>query len=134
MTQIKSEKQVITNTCEAIYDFLIDFNNFKSFAPPQVQNWQSDCDNCSFSIEGMTQIELTKGTCTKPSQIIYKSIGKSPLSFDLNINLTNFNDNCECQIILSADLNPFLKIMAEKPLTNFVNTLVSKLKELKDIK
>lgn len=132
MTNIQSQKQIIQNTSADIYEFLMDFNNFETMLPPQISNWQSDAESCSFNIEGMAEIALKMGVCTKPNQVIYISTGKSPLSFDLITEMKELDGKCECQISMNADLNPFLKILAEKPLTNFVNLLVTKLKELKD--
>ena len=36
-----------------------------------------------------------------------------------------------CKVELSGDLNPIIKAMAEKPLTQLVNTMSLKLSELK---
>jgi len=47
--------------------------------------------------------------------------------------VTSFSDERGAelrQLFFDADLNPFLKMMAEKPLKNFLNLLVSRYCEL----
>lgn len=130
MTTIHSKKLSILQSDANIYNFLRDFDNFEKLMPSQVSNWQSDKTSCSFTIEGMADVTLEYGNCIPNAKIIYVSAGKSPFDFDLTTNLVSISENeVECQIVMNAKLNPFLKIMAERPLTNFVNTLNEKLKE-----
>lgn len=131
MASFKSDKIIINKSPEDLYNFLSDFNNFEKLMPEQVTNWQSTDKNCSFTIKGMADLAMKMGNRTEFSQITYNSVGEKPFTFDLN---THFNlieaDQTETQIILNADLNPMLKMMAGRPLQNFVNLLVNKLKEI----
>ena len=70
-----------------VYEFLTDFNNFERLMPEQVTNWQSDKETCSFTIEGMADIKLKYTTKNPYSTIKVEPDGKSPISFDLHINL-----------------------------------------------
>ncbi|MCD4730672.1 MAG: hypothetical protein K8R74_08735 [Bacteroidales bacterium] len=130
MTSFKSDKITINKTSEDIFAFLSDFNNFEKLMPEQVTNWRSTNESCSFTIKGMADLAMKMGQRTEFSQITYNSEGDKPFSFDLD---THFNavdtEQTETQIILNADLNPMLKMMAGRPLQNFVNLLVNKLKE-----
>jgi len=131
MTEIKSEKVSIKSSPEKIYSFLSDFNNFGKLMPEQVINWQSTVENCSFSIKGMADLALKMDKKNEFSFISYVSDGNKPFAFSLNSNIHNTSESAsEVQIILNADLNPMLKMMAQRPLQNFVNLLVQKLKEV----
>ncbi|MEI7595231.1 MAG: hypothetical protein WCK02_05735 [Bacteroidota bacterium] len=133
MTTIQSKKLTINQIDVKLYEFLKNFNNFEKLMPPQITNWSSDTSTCNFTIEGMADVSLELGNCIPNSKIIYVSAGKTPFNFDLVTNITTLPDNkTECQIVMNADLNPFLKIMAERPLNNFVNTLIEKLKEVSE--
>ena len=58
------------------------------------------------------------------------SFGKVPFTFDLDINLKEEADNqTEVSMIFNGDINPFMKMMVEKPLRNFFNFLVTKAAE-----
>jgi len=130
MTSFKSDKITINKASEDVFAFLSDFNNFEKLMPEQVTNWQSTNESCSFTIKGMADLAMKMGQRTEFSQITYNSEGDKPFSFDLNMHFNALDtEQTETQIILNADLNPMLKMMAGRPLQNFVNLLVNKLKE-----
>ncbi len=131
MTSFKSDKILINKSQEDLYTFLSDFNNFEKLMPEQVTNWKATNDSCSFTIKGMADLAMTMGQQTEYSQITYNSVGEKPFRFDLKTHFSLAdNDQTETHIILNADLNPMIKMMASRPLQNFVNLLVNKLKEV----
>jgi hypothetical protein len=114
-----------------VYNFLNDFNNFSHLMPEQVVNWQATSDNCSFEIKGLATLGMRIIERVPNSKIVMKSEGKLPFDFFLNANLTSITENSSnAQLIIEADMNPFISMMAEKPLANFVNVLALKLKEV----
>ena len=131
MTSFTSEKITINRSPEDLFVFLSDFNNFEKLMPEQVINWQATKENCSFTIKGMADLAMKMGQQTEFSVVTYISDGNKPFAFDLNTYFSAVDtDKTETQIILNADLNPMLKMMAGRPLKNFVNLLVNKLKEV----
>ena len=131
MKQIESDKVVIKNSKESIYNFLSNFNNFGKLMPEQIINWHSTDDTCSFTIKGLTDLSMKIKEKLPFEQIIIESDGKVPFTFKLKwlFNEPEVNKT-QTQLIFLADLNPMLNIMVSKPLQNFVNILVVKLKEL----
>lgn len=131
MTKFNSPSVTLKKPSKDIYSFLSDFNNFEKLLPEQVTNWQTSGDKCSFTITGMASIEMAIGEKKEYSLVTYISEGKSPLSFNLTFSINSIDDqNSEVNAQLSAKLNPMLKMMASKPLQNFVNLLSDKLKEI----
>jgi hypothetical protein len=131
MTEIKSDLVTINNSADHIYNFLANFDNFGKLMPEQVINWKSNPDSCSFTIKGMADISLTTAEKTPYSKIVWTTAGKVPFNFSLSSMLDEKNKSkVNAQIILQADLSPMLKMMALRPLTNFVNILVNRLKEI----
>jgi hypothetical protein len=131
MTEIKSDLLTINNSSVFIFNFLSNFDNFGKLMPEQVINWKSSGDQCSFTIKGMADLALRISAKTEFSKIVWSSEGKSPFDFTLTSVLQDKNENqTDAQIILQANLSPMLKMMALRPLTNFVNLLVNKLKEI----
>ena len=52
---------------------------------------------------------------------------KAPFDLKLICKIDEIDlQNTDLQLFFDADLNPFLKMMAEKPLANFLNLLVRK--------
>ena len=130
MTEINSNKVSINNTDKNIFNFLSDFNNFEKLMPEQVINWQSTTNTCSFTIKGMAELGMKISESSEFSKIQYAADGKVPFNFLMYWYFSYQNNQTEAQLILNADLNPMLKLMAAKPLQNFLNMLVGKLKEL----
>jgi carbon monoxide dehydrogenase subunit G len=130
MAEFKSNKVVINAKPEKIFSFLADFNNFEKLLPEQVTNWQSTDKNCSFTIKGMADLAMHISDKNEYSLIRYSSEGKSPFPFNMDSMLNSVGDGqTETQITINAKLNPMLKMMASRPLSNFVNILAEKLKE-----
>lgn len=129
----KIESEIIPIDCPAskVYNFLSDFNNFSHLLPEQVINWQSTSENCSFEIKGLATLGLRIIERIPDTHILMKGEGKLPFEFSLNSVFTPITENsCKVQLAIDADMNPFVSMMAEKPLANFVNVLAVKLKEV----
>ena len=132
MTKIESEKVEINSPVQNVFAFLSNFNNFQKLMPAQVTNWTSTEEECSFTISGMATIGMKIIQKTPYSEIKISSNGKVPFNFDLQVLLSPKDENSSSgQLIFSAELNPMLKTMLEKPLGNFFNMLAMKLKDIK---
>ena len=97
--------------------------------PEQVTNWKSTSDECSFTIAGMASLGMKIIEKTPNSLIKAGKHGSAPFDFTLSCTIADNGATSEVQLIFDADLNPMLKMMAERPLTNFLNLLVNKLKD-----
>lgn len=132
MTKIESEKVEINNSAENIFNYLADFNNFEKLMPPQVTNWTSTNEECSFTINGMATIGMKIIEKTPNTKITITSNGKVPFEFHLYVLLTETDaNNCVGQLVFESELNMIMKMMVEKPLGNFFNMLAQKMKDIK---
>jgi len=135
MTDFKSELKNIKADDRQIFNFLCDFNNFEKLMPEQVIHWKSTQDSCSFTIKGMADLAMKIDKREEFQLVSYVSEGKSPFSFQLNFFISKQDaGSSTVSSVLQANLNPMIKMMASRPLQNFVNLLVDKLKELMDDK
>ena len=133
MTIIETEKKVSKNSIDKLFAFLFNMNNFEKLMPAdKIEKWESSEDQCEFTIKGMARIGLKREESQKPDWIKLSSFGKVPFKFHLTINLdSETEDETHAQIKFEGDINPFMKMMVEKPLKNFFNMLVNKAAELK---
>lgn len=132
MMKIESDIVEIENSSANVFSFLSDFNNFKSMMPPQVSDWKSTVDDCSFVINGMATIGMKIVNKVPSSLINITSDGKVPFNFTLDVHITQVDENkCKGQLIFNGDINMMMKMMVEKPLTNFFNILANKMKDIK---
>lgn len=131
MSDIKSQTVEIDKSDEEIFNFISDFTNFSKLFPPQVNDLKITRDTCSFSIDGMPKISLRISERT-PFSCVTMSAEDGKLPFELKCCLENIGkDKCKAQFHFDAELNMMMKMMVEKPLTNFLNLLAKKLKEIK---
>ncbi len=134
MTRIESDKAIIAKPASEVFNFLSDFGNIGSLMPSQVSEFVHDADTCKFTITGMATLGMKYFSKTPNAEIVMQKHEKAPFDFNLICKLNEVSaDSTELQLYFDADLNPFLKMMAEKPLTNFLNLLVNKYKELSNL-
>jgi carbon monoxide dehydrogenase subunit G len=126
---IESNWKEVNANHEIVFEWLCDMNNVGKLMPSQITNWKSDTDSCSYTINGMADINMKIDKKTAHSSIKMVSFDKNPFSFEMNINLRAKGDHCEVQLTFDGNVNPFLKMMVEKPLTNFIDLLGNNLQK-----
>ena len=122
MTTIQSETLQINTSAEQLFNFLSDFNNLEKLMPSSITDWESNSEGGSFTIKGMANIGL-KISEKIPNSIVKMAHTKAPFDLNLICNINSDNSASTLRIVLEADLNPMLKMMAETPLRNFINIL-----------
>lgn len=131
MKKLESKTLAVNASAAEVYKFLCDFNNLEKLMPEKVNNWSSTEDTCKFTIQGMATLNMKQGKNEKDILVQMVATGKNPFYYDLNNHIKATGDqSCEVNIILNADMNPMLAMMAKGPLENFINILVKELVEL----
>ncbi len=131
MSEFSSETKLVNQSAEKLFVFLTNLNNFKGLLPPQIKNWQSAESWCSFVIEGTASLGFEINEKKPNDYIKYNEYGKSPFPFSLIIKMDEKEKlQTGIEISFQAELNPMLKMMLKKPLTNLLNMMVDKLNEL----
>jgi hypothetical protein len=126
---IESIHITLTKSKEEVFNELADLNNLYNIMPQdKIENWQSDTDSCSFSIKGLASIGMKVKNRSEFELIEIVSEGKNPFPFTLSIHILEKIDSTETYFTFVAEVNSFIKMMAEKPLTNFFNMLAENFK------
>jgi carbon monoxide dehydrogenase subunit G len=128
-TTIESKIGKIESSSEKVYSFLSDFNNFENLVPQdKISNWNSTEDTCSFSVTGVGEFGM-KIIEKEPHKLIKISNDeKVPFNFYLWVQLKEAEVNdTRIKITIKAQLNPMLKMAAQKPLQQMVDTIVDQL-------
>lgn len=127
MAKIESKEVTINEKSSTISQFLGNLNNLQKLMPEdKISDWESDEDSCRFQIKGLAKIGMRKSS-EDSSKVVMESEGKNPFDFTLTISLDEKGDDTTAKILFDGKMNPFMKAMVEKPLTNFFNMLVDKL-------
>jgi hypothetical protein len=127
---LQSEPALISASGKAVFSFLSDFHHFEYLLPQQVRHWEASTDRCAFTIEGLPPIRLMLGELKPETLVEYLPDGESPVNFSLQFVMDSLDEEkTNCTVLLDADLNPMLSLMAKRPLQNFVDMVAGKLKE-----
>jgi len=122
---ILSETHTAKSTTDKLFDFMGDFNNFKHLLPEdKIQDFECTAEQCSFGIKGLMPLTIKIKERFPKSRVTFETTGIAKFVFTLHIH---FLADQKTNVELEGDMNPFIKVMAEKPLSDLVNTMVSKL-------
>jgi hypothetical protein len=129
MSIINSDKVIINRSSSELFNFVGDFNNFGKLMPEQVTDWTSTADTCSFTISGMASLSMRMALKQPNEKIVMASVGEKPFPYELICHFVTVSEkSTEAQLVFDAQLSPMIAMMATRPLQNFVNILVNKLK------
>lgn len=128
--KIESKKVKVPASEEKVFKYVSDLNNFKKLLPDdRISEWESTSDYCSFKVQGTATIDLKLKEQTPYSHILLESGSKSPFPFTLDIYFNENEGLTTAYQIMNAKVNPFLKMMVERPLTNLFDYIADRLTE-----
>lgn len=118
---------------EHVFSLISDFNNLQNFAiPDNVKDFNADVDSCSFVVKGMGNFAMKIIEREEFKLVKIANDEGMPFKFNLWIQLKNVDKaDVRVKVTLEAELNAMLKVVAKKPLTQFVSTLVDKLESIR---
>ncbi|HSV87923.1 MAG TPA: SRPBCC family protein [Bacteroidales bacterium] len=130
MARFTAETEPLNAPQARVFEFLSDFRNMEHLMPEQIVNWKADEVNCSFTIKSMADLAMRITSKKPPSNIHIESTGSNPIDYTLDYSVYQVNDHqCFVEIDFQADLNPFLSMVASRPLQHLVDHMALKLKE-----
>ena len=129
---IETKHQHLNTSQAVVYDFLMDMNNFKQLFPQdKISEWEATNEVCSMKVQNMGVLGLKRVASTPNSLVYLDSHGKVPFKFTLNIFISELENNTsEVYLVFDGAINPFMKMMVEKPLTDFFESIVNKLEKI----
>lgn len=128
--KIDSNKALVNASAQTVFDFLMNSENLYHILPQdKISNWKADNSSCSFNVQGGITISLIRTESTAPNQIIMKSGEKSPFPFTLTVHLKEIDGKTEGYIAFDGEVNAFMKMLVDKPLTNLFNYMSNKIQK-----
>lgn len=125
---IESTKVIVKADPAKVFEFLADANNLIHLLPQdKISDFKSTTEECSFKVQGGVTISLIEDGRLEGEELYLRSGKFSPFPFRLSIRLTATEGGCEGYIYFDGDVNAFLKMVVEKPLTNLFNYMSQKL-------
>ena len=128
--KIDSSKVLVSAKQSDVFTFLKDANNLIHLLPQdKISDFKASTNECSFKVQGGVTISLIHDGEEGMDKLFMKSGEKSPFPFRLTIFTNEVNDTTEGYIHFDGQVNMFLKMMVEKPLTSLFNYMADKLQE-----
>ena len=128
METFKSPEVIVNRSAEDFFNKIGNLNHLKEIIPSSIEDFESDTNSCSFKMKGMPKLHLVMGEKIKSSKIsLTAKDSQVPFSLDCFI-IDKGNNQCQARLEINAELNMMMKMMVEKPLTQFLDVLASKMK------
>jgi len=126
--ELNSNKVIVSASKADIIAYLSNAENIWDLLPQdKVSDFKATTEQCSFKVQGGITISLIENGATE-NELYLKSGEKSPFAFKLTVKLSEVEAGIEGYIHFDGEVNMFLKMMVEKPLTALFNYMSDKLK------
>jgi carbon monoxide dehydrogenase subunit G len=126
--ELKSNQVSVKASKEQILSFLSNSENLWFILPQdKISDFKADQQSCSFKVQGGITISLVQNG-SKEDKLFLKSGEKTPFPFNLTIHLIENGSLTDGYIHFDGEVNAFLKMMVEKPLSTLFNYMSEKLK------
>ena len=127
--KIDSTKVSVNASEETIKAFITDARNLIHLLPQDnIKDFEADENQCSFKVQGGVTITLIQDG-QEDGKVFLKSGEKSPFPFRLTVHLNENDSLTDGYIEFDGEVNMFMKMMVEKPLTNLFNYMSNKLEK-----
>lgn len=134
LSHFESRRSRLNCSAEEVFRFVTDIRNFERFLPEKsVSNWISGKESCSFTVAMAGRIEVRLAEKEEFSKVVFRGDALKENDFTLVLDISeNPERHAEVQVMLAADLNPMLKMMASKPIAQFLEMLVKEMEAFSD--
>ena len=126
---LEGRKIIVNKSASELVEMLKNPEDYKNLMPDSLQSFEVRDNGFKFSLKGMPEIALNIDEITE-NEVVLKSASSS-LDFALRGAMNSISDTqTEVQLLFEGKFNPFIKMMVEKPLQNFINALTDNIEKL----
>lgn len=126
---IDSNKVEVNAETTVVKDFLLDMQNVIHLLPKdKISDFTATEKECSFKVQGGVKIALVQDGAKESSEVYMRSGEGTPFPFKLTVYLDETGTSTSGYIHFDGEVNMFLKMMVEKPLTALFNYMSDQLK------
>jgi hypothetical protein len=131
MTKFESSVKTIPYSQESVYNKLSDLSNLEAvkdkLPADKVKDLSFDKDSLSLQIPNIGQLTLNI-IDRDPSKCIKFETANSPLPFNMWIQIVSLAETqCKVKVTVGMEINPFMKAMVQKPLSEGLEKMVEML-------
>lgn len=125
----ESRSGKLTCNSREFFAFVTDIRNFERFIPERtVNDWYAEKESCRFSVSMLGEVNVRLVEKEKYSKVIFSGNALKKNDFSLTINISDNDERpADVRLTLSADLNPMMKMIASKPIVQFMEILIKEM-------
>jgi hypothetical protein len=116
-----------------VFNFITDIRNFEHLVPrDKISDVKVSQNTFSFNVSplGLVSISITEKVMY--SKVVFSGNAMLVNNFSLIILINEPDyDHSEVKLILNAELNAFLKMLAAEPISKFLETLICEMEKFK---
>ena len=125
---LEGRKIILNKPVAELVELLKNPQQYEQLMPDGLQKFEAIADGFKFSLKGMPEVALKVGEVNENKAILRSA--SSSLDFELTTAMNAVSENqTEIQMFFEGKFNPFIKMMVEKPLQNFMDALTDKIEK-----
>ena len=134
LSYFESRSGKLSCNAEAFFAFVTDLRNFERFIPKgSISNWNAEKETCSFNAPMLGTVTVRIAEKEKYKKVVFSGDALKKNDFSITLVISdNAESPADVRIMLSADLNPIMKMMAAKPIVQFLEMLVNEMESFRD--
>jgi hypothetical protein len=127
----ESRKGNLTCTARECFEFTTDLRHFEGFIPAgKINDWTAEKEFCSFTVSMLGKVSVRLSQKEMYSRVVYNGDALKKNDFELVLNITDNGERpAEVNILLNAELNPMMKMIAVKPIEQFLEMLIKEMEK-----
>lgn len=132
MLTIESKTVTAKGSQKHIFDYITDLRNFSGLLPEErLNDLEISRETIRFGLQGLGTVGLVIREKVPYSEVIITATEDSSADFNFRILIRESDtERSEVNMILQANLNMFLEMVAREPLQKFADLVVDKLSEV----
>lgn len=133
LSYFESRSGKLTCNAEEVFAFVTDIRNFGQFIPlVTINNWKAEKEFCSFSVSMLGTVYIRLSEKVKYNKVIFSGDALKKNDFTLILNISdNVKNTADVKVMLSADLNPMMKMIAVKSINQFLEILIKEMESFR---
>lgn len=129
---VNTPKQRFSKNQQDAFDFLSNMENYRQLMPDDTKSFEIHESGKGFAVQigSLPKVGMKLKEATAPSSIVFESPSPN-FEYYLNIQIDPVDENSsDICLDFEGKFNMMIEMMAKGPLTNFINTISSKLAEV----
>jgi hypothetical protein len=136
LSNFESRSGKLTCNSEEFFAFITDIRNLERFIPKNsISNWYAEKEICSFSVSMLGAVTVRLTQKEKFTKVVFNGDALKKNDFSLTLDFSNGSGNgANIRVMLNADLNPMMRMVAAKPINQFLEMIINEMEKFRDWK